>query len=102
MLWKIIYKYDEALSICVCFLSAMLYVAPEILRKCHLSNHSLQKADVYSFAIVVQEILVRAGPFPLEGGVEITFEGEILFSIEQQRINFYVIIITCLSIHVPV
>ena len=70
-------KFGEAICLCL-FLSAMLYVAPEILRKCPLSNHSLQKADVYSFAIIAQEILFRAGPFPVVEGVEITFEGKFL------------------------
>ena len=61
-----------------CSLLVMLFVAPEILRQCQLSNHSFQKADVYSFAIVAQEILFRAGPFPLVQGVEITFRGQFL------------------------
>jgi len=43
-----------------------------------MSTHSFQKSDVYSFAIVAQEILFRAGPFPLVDGVEITFKGRFL------------------------
>lgn len=36
-----------------------LYMAPEVLR----SNKGFQKGDVYSFAIICQEVLARKGPF---------------------------------------
>lgn len=42
-----------------------LWEAPEILRqsKKEHSTHEMQKADVYSFAIVMFEICGRLGPF---------------------------------------
>jgi len=45
----------------------MLWTAPEILiERDHAGGafvHGTQKGDVYSFAIIVQEILYRSGPF---------------------------------------
>ena len=53
--------------------SALLWVAPELLREQDLEEvqaHFIdiagtQKGDVYSFAIIAQEILYRNGPFYL-------------------------------------
>lgn len=50
---------------------AMLWIAPEILREMAQVNNSFnirgtRKGDVYSFAIIVQEILYRNGPFFLQ------------------------------------
>lgn len=59
------------------FVSELLWTAPEVLRNCTLSPHSLQKADVYSFAVVVQEIAFRAGPFPMANDLFITNKGKI-------------------------
>ena len=39
----------------------MLYICPEQLRGC--ITQGSQKADVYAFAIILEEILARKGPF---------------------------------------
>ena len=41
----------------------MLWLAPELLRTKAPFAHSSQKADVYSFAIILQEVLLRDRPF---------------------------------------
>jgi len=40
-----------------------LWTAPELLRMTTRPNNGTQKADVYSFAIIVQEIMFRAMPY---------------------------------------
>jgi serine/threonine protein kinase len=51
---------------------AMLWIAPEILREITQVNETsficngTRKGDVYSFAIIVQEILYRSGPFYIQ------------------------------------
>lgn len=42
-----------------------LWTAPEILRMEHPPAEGTPKGDVYSFAIIAHEILVRQGPFYL-------------------------------------
>jgi len=48
-------------------MSEMLWTAPEIMvervKEDGKFSHGTQKGDVYSFAIIVQEILYRNGPF---------------------------------------
>uniref|UniRef100_A0A8C8RZS6 Guanylate cyclase n=1 Tax=Pelusios castaneus TaxID=367368 RepID=A0A8C8RZS6_9SAUR len=44
-----------------------LWTAPELLQKGHLPPQGMQKADVYSFSIILQEIALRNGPFYIEG-----------------------------------
>jgi hypothetical protein len=52
------------LSQCVLTVTAAkLWTAPELLRNSHHSPEGSQKGDVYSFAIVCQEIVHRRGPF---------------------------------------
>lgn len=48
----------------VLFLEELLWVAPELLSE-HTTNliPATQKGDVYSFAIVLEEIVVRGGPY---------------------------------------
>lgn len=50
------------------FYEGLLWSAPEILResKCKYPLVSSQKGDIYSFGIIVQEILLRGHPFVLE------------------------------------
>ncbi|XP_053911155.1 atrial natriuretic peptide receptor 2 [Cuculus canorus] len=44
-----------------------LWTAPELLQKGRLPTLGMQKADVYSFGIIVQEVALRNGPFYIEG-----------------------------------
>ncbi|XP_053425086.1 atrial natriuretic peptide receptor 2 isoform X8 [Nycticebus coucang] len=44
-----------------------LWTAPELLSENSLPTTGMQKADVYSFGIILQEIALRSGPFYLEG-----------------------------------
>ena len=46
----------------------MLWTAPELLRMDERPVNGTQAGDVYSFAIIVQEILFRTEPFP--GGLD--------------------------------
>lgn len=56
---KCIYKSDGAL-----YLSAdQLWTAPELLRNMNLKNKGTYKGDVYSFAIIMQEVISRSAPF---------------------------------------
>lgn len=54
----------------------LLWTAPELLRKLFNSNQAkdinYQKADIYSFGITLQEIVVRGAPYD---GSNLTSEG---------------------------
>ena len=41
----------------------LLWTAPELLRNDDVLQKATQKADVYSFGIILQEIVCRAQPF---------------------------------------
>ena len=41
----------------------LLWTAPELLRMSNPPQSGTQKGDVYSFAIITQEIIFRAAPF---------------------------------------
>lgn len=43
--------------------SDLLWTAPELLRSESLRRQGTQPADVYSFAIIMQEVVVRGEPF---------------------------------------
>jgi len=54
---------------------AKLWSAPELLRLPSPPAEGTQKGDVYSFAIICQEIVYRKGPFWLEEDEYISAEG---------------------------
>ncbi|NXY11326.1 ANPRB protein, partial [Pteruthius melanotis] len=63
-------------SLLHCFvLPEKLWTAPELLQKGHLPTPGMQKADVYSFGIIVQEVALRNGPFYIEG-MDLSPKGE--------------------------
>jgi hypothetical protein len=45
------------------FPSDLLWTAPELLRSPALRKTGTQTADVYSFGIIMQEVVVRGEPF---------------------------------------
>lgn len=55
--------------------SGQLWTAPELLRLQDPPSEGTQKGDVYSFAIIVHEIVVRQGLFYLGENVEMTPKG---------------------------
>jgi serine/threonine protein kinase len=76
-----------------CFLdySELLWTAPELLRLLFNShqtkNISIQKADIYSFGITLQEIVVRGAPFE---GSDLTSAGKTLLRrIKRKRCLFF-------------
>ena len=48
------------------FCRDQLWTAPELLRMTTRPINGTQKADVYSFAIILQEIMFRAAPYFLD------------------------------------
>ena len=54
-----------SLYIVIC-LSGMVWTAPELMRMGkEAPAHGTQKGDMYSFAIICQELLTRSGPFDM-------------------------------------
>ena len=54
--------------------SEKLWTAPEHLRRATNTPMASQKADVYSFGIILHEIALQKGPFYV-GNVTLTYKG---------------------------
>jgi len=59
-------RESVCLSVCLCV--ALLWVAPEVLRsaeahKEHFAVYGSREADVYSFAVIMQEIATSEEPY---------------------------------------
>lgn len=50
-----------------CFHSDLFWTAPEFLRDCVSSRKGTCKGDVYSFSIILQEVVVRGPPYCMLG-----------------------------------
>lgn len=50
-----------------CTTTEKLWTAPELLRDAHPPDSGSPKGDVYSFAIILHEIVMRQGAFYIEG-----------------------------------
>jgi hypothetical protein len=48
-----------------CKIAGMLWMAPEHLRRDEYVRQGSQKGDVYSFSIILQEIVTRKSPYAL-------------------------------------
>lgn len=60
--WIRIYKSDGSL-LHLSLSADQLWTAPELLRNTTLMNKGTYKGDVYSFAIIMQEVISRSAPF---------------------------------------
>jgi len=57
----------NTLNLCLTFaLAAKFWTAPELLRQHHPPPEGTLKGDVYSFAIICQEVVYRNGAFWVE------------------------------------
>lgn len=66
----------SCMSVFVIYLE-YLWTAPELLRANNYAERGTQKGDIYSFAIIVQEICCRQGVFYLGDSDEKTPRGEL-------------------------
>lgn len=74
----------------ILFLKELLWVAPELLADHATSlTPATQKGDVYSFAIVLEEIVVRGGPYEFVKN-DLTTQGNIFQVILTIKLYYFV------------
>lgn len=59
--------------ICLVLLSDLLWTAPELLVNPYYNSKGTKEGDVYSFSIILHEIVYRMGPFA--GHAFLNYEG---------------------------
>jgi hypothetical protein len=65
--WKLCFNFNiKSLIFNICILLECLWVAPELLRLVCIPSKGTQKADVYAFGIILQEIILRSIPYENE------------------------------------
>ncbi len=57
------------------FATALLWTAPELLRESLPPRNGTQAGDIYSFGIILQEVLFRCGPYEVTGGLPMVAKG---------------------------
>ena len=62
----------------VILISAKMWTSPELLRMHNPPLEGTQKGDVYSFAVICQEIVYRNGPFYVEN-MDLSPKGKLFF-----------------------
>lgn len=70
------------------FFEDLLWTAPELLRHAALRKRGTQPGDVYSFGIIMQEVIVRGEPFcMLARSPEGTYIFTIVLLFQQQQFD---------------
>lgn len=72
--WNVVKNYS---FYCFVFQIALLWTAPELIQKQldNAKNAASPKGDVYSFAIIVHEIVFRRGPYSMDADETATAQG---------------------------
>ncbi len=60
---------------------ALFWTAPEILLDVNHPRNGSPKGDVYSFAIILQEIIYRCGPYETTGSLLMVPKGKVHYSL---------------------
>jgi hypothetical protein len=85
------------LSSAVCLPVDLLWTAPELLRNPSLLKTGTQPADVYSFGIIMQEVVVRGEPFCM---LSLSPEGTVLSSPWTEVFPFRFVFVTELASYI--
>lgn len=64
---QMFYQLSQPFSFVLFVPSDLFWTAPELLRDPENSRKGTYKGDVYSFSIILQEVVVRGGPYCMLG-----------------------------------